>query len=106
MPTRRKVVLGLAATAVAASVRAGSGGHTIVIENMRFDPPQLTVRPGERVTWVNKDLFPHTATATAKAFDSGEIPPNASWTFVPRTKGELPYTCKLHPTMNGALSVR
>ena len=40
--------------------------HVVVIEQMRFDPPALTVQPGDRVVWVNKDLFPHTASADRK----------------------------------------
>lgn len=108
MLTRRAVLLGIAATVQAAGAGAGSGGssHTVIIENMRFDPPHLTVKRGDRVTWVNKDLFPHTATADSKAFDSGEIASLASWTFLARANGELSYVCRLHPTMKGSLTVR
>lgn len=107
MPTRRDSLLGIAATALAASARAGSGGssHTVVIENMRFDPSLLTVKRGDKVTWVNKDLFPHTATAAdKKTFDSGEIPAAGSWSFVVRAAGQFEYICKLHPTMKGTLT--
>jgi len=36
-----------------------------------------TVKQGETVTWINKDPFPHTATAPG-VFDSRDIPPNRS----------------------------
>ena len=58
---------------------------------MQFSPAQLTVRPGEPIVWVNKDPFPHTVTATGKAFDSGSIAANASWKYVPLRAGEYAY---------------
>jgi plastocyanin len=52
--------------------------HTVVIENMQYNPPELRVHRGERIVWVNKDLFPHTVTAASHAFDSGSIAAGAS----------------------------
>ena len=38
--------------------------HTVIIENMQYNPAQASgVHRGERIVWVNKDLFPHTVTA-------------------------------------------
>jgi plastocyanin len=91
---------------LAVHARAEPLTHRIVIEQMRFNPPTLTVKRGDRVQWVNKDLFPHTATSTAKAFDSGSIAPNASWSFVAGRPGSYPYLCTFHPTMHGTLNVR
>jgi plastocyanin len=80
--------------------------HTVVIENMQFNPAELQVHPGERIVWVNKDLFPHTATAAAHAFDSGSIAANSSWTYVAGKAGEYPYGCTFHPTMKGTIKVQ
>jgi len=80
--------------------------HTVVIENMQFTPATLSVAQGERVVWVNKDLFPHTATADDKTFDSKEIAASASWTYVAVKPGEYPYGCTLHPTMKAKLIIR
>jgi len=98
-------VVWLAAAAPAAETASASKSHVVVIENMRFEPQTLTVKSGERVTWTNKDLFPHTATAEGKAFDSKAIEPNASWTFVAAKPGTYSYVCALHPTMKGRLMV-
>ena len=100
----------LAALAVCGPALPALGGdpkaaHVVTIENMRFEPATLTVKKGERVTWVNKDLFPHTATAEAREFDSGAISANGSWTFQTRTRGTFGYRCVLHPTMTGSLVV-
>lgn len=81
--------------------------HTVTIESMRFSPATLTVRPGDTVRWVNKDMFAHTATA-AGVFDSGEIAPGQSWARTwPATPGagEVPYLCTYHPPMTGVIRV-
>lgn len=85
-----------------------SPSHTLIvtIEGMQYNPQELTVRRGDRVVWVNKDLFPHTVTAATKAFDSGSIAPNASWSYVTRKPGEYSYSCTFHPTMKGKLTVQ
>ena len=80
--------------------------HTVVIENMQYNPPELRVHRGERIVWVNKDLFPHTVTAAAHAFDSGSIAAGASWTYVAGKAGEYAYGCTFHPTMKGILKVQ
>lgn len=92
--------------ALVCSADTAAGTHLVVIEQMRFDPPALTVQHGDRVVWVNKDLFPHTASATSKAFDSRSIAPNASWSYVASRPGSYPYRCNFHPTMRGTLTVR
>jgi plastocyanin len=54
----------------------------------------------------NKDLFPHTASANSKAFDSRSIAPDAAWTYVAGQPGTYPYHCDLHPAMAGILTVQ
>jgi Plastocyanin len=80
--------------------------HTVSIESMQFGPDELSVRRGDRVVWVNKDLFPHTVTEDGKAFDSGDIPVGKSWTYVAAAPGRYTYTCTYHPTMKGTLIVQ
>jgi len=103
--------------AVAGLLMAGTAASTsnvastvqsrmVIIENLQFNPQSLTVKPGERITWINKDLFPHTATADSSAFDSRAIAPNASWTWVARNPGAYTYVCTFHPTMKGTVTVQ
>jgi plastocyanin len=91
--------------ASATSTTSAPKSYVITIENMQFNPPQITVHRGDRVVWVNKDFFAHTATADAKAFDSLAIAPNASWTYVAHRVGDYSYKCTFHPTMRGMLTV-
>jgi plastocyanin len=100
------VALSLSGAAAADTAKgAAAATHTVVIENMQFNPPQLTVHASDRIVWVNKDLFPHTVTADAKAFDSGSIAVNGSWRYVARKKGSFAYSCTFHPTMKGKITV-
>jgi plastocyanin len=80
--------------------------HTVKIANMQFDPQTLHVHRGDRIDWVNDDPFPHTASATAGAFNSKDIAANASWSYVAAKPGEYAYACTYHPTMKGKVIVQ
>ena len=71
----------------------------VVIENMTYTPASLALRPGDRVTWTNRDLVPHTTTARDGRFDSKAIAAGASYTWVASGKGPLAYACAYHPAM-------
>lgn len=77
--------------------------HTVTIDGVQFSPAELLVHPGDRIVWVNKDPFPHTATAANKMFDSGSIAANASWSYTVTKKGDIDYSCTFHPTMKGKI---
>lgn len=79
--------------------------HQVVIEAVRFDPQDLTVKVGDTLVWINHDPFPHTVTAVGKQFDSREIAVGQSWKYTAKKAGVFPYACTLHPTMLGTLRV-
>ena len=80
--------------------------YTVTIEGMQFRPAVLVIARGDRITWVNSDLVPHTATARSGAFGSGSIAPGASWSLIARKVGTFAYSCSYHPTMKGRITVR
>jgi plastocyanin len=98
------------AAAIALAIAAAACGrapvaHTVTIEGMKYQPESLTIHVGDSVTWVNRDLFPHTATAKG-SFDSSEIPSNASWTYTPTKRASVTYDCTFHPMMKGRLTIQ
>lgn len=111
--TRRLFVAGLALLAGSASSGAVSesrkpAAHTVVIEAMQFKPATLTVRPGDSVTWVNKDIVAHTATTPAGAkvpFDSQLIAVGREWKRTFTKAGTYDYICTYHPTMKAVIEV-
>lgn len=92
--------------AVAAEERTAPRRHTVTIEGNAFRPDDLTVDRGDTIVWVNRDFYPHTATASDGSFDSGTIPADESWELTIEAPGELRYVCTLHPTMKALLRVR
>lgn len=90
--------------AVACAAPARSATVVVAIDGMKFAPASATVRRGDTVVWVNRDVVPHTVTAVG-VVDSRAIAPGASWAYVATTPGRLEYACTLHPMMKAALVV-
>ncbi|MDZ5458579.1 cupredoxin domain-containing protein [Azohydromonas lata] len=109
MAERRRpgpAAVALAALGAAWPALAPAAQHTVRIEDMRFSPAALAVHPGDRVTWVNHDLVPHTVTGGGGPLDSGLVAAGASWTAtVAAPAGTLRYRCTLHPAMTATLTV-
>ena len=80
--------------------------HTITIEGMRFQPEELSVKAGDTVVWLNKDVVPHTATARPGGFDSATIDAGQSWKVSLAAPGVFDYVCSFHPTMTARLRVQ
>ena len=73
---------------------------------MKFVPARLEVAAGERITWTNRDIVPHSVTAPGAGIESGDLAQGKSWTYVARRKVEIDYICRLHPVMRGTLVVK
>lgn len=80
--------------------------HTVALRGMKNVPATLVVRAGDTVVWKNEDVVPHTATDRGKAFDSGNIEPGGSWSYMADRKGTFSYYCAYHPNTRGRLVVR
>ena len=89
-----------------ASVAAAPNANEIVIQDFSFQPATLTVRVGTKVTWVNRDDDPHTATATDKRFNSKTLDTGDQFSFEFKEPGTYNYYCALHPKMTGQVIVK
>jgi len=78
--------------------------HTVVIDKMKFGAMPAGLRVGDRIVWVNKDMFRHTATAKDKSFDV-DLQPGASGTTVVSKPGAISVICRYHPAMRAMLKV-
>jgi plastocyanin len=104
----KPMLLAAAALSVAAvplSADAAPKTYTIVIAKMQFGPAPAGLRKGDRILWVNRDIFKHSATARDGSFDV-DLPPGAHATIVVRQAGRIPFYCKYHPGMTGVLNVQ
>jgi plastocyanin len=114
MTLRRTRLLGASALALALTAAAlsacGAGpaaaaDHTVEIRGLEFIPASIDVNPGDTITWINKDVMPHTATSDNGAWDSGNIAAGAEYTLSVESDFAGGYTCTYHPTMTGEISV-
>ena len=78
--------------------------HVVVIDKMKFGAMPAGVRAGDRITWVNRDMFKHTATARDGGFDV-DLPAGAKATVVVRKAGAISVICRYHPGMKAVLRV-
>jgi plastocyanin len=86
---------------------AKTADATVNIDNFTFTPPELTVAPGTKVTWTNRDDIPHTVTEAAekRSFKSNALDTGETFSHVFATKGTYHYFCSLHPHMQGTVVV-
>jgi amicyanin len=77
--------------------------NTVLIENYKYEPAEITIQAGESVTWINKDAVRHTA--TGDGFDSGLFGKDKSFTQVFDEAGTFAYICTPHPYMKGTVIV-
>jgi plastocyanin len=82
--------------------------NEVVIDNFAYQPAKLVVKVGTKVTWVNRDDVPHTATSSTKprAFDSGTLDTDGRFSHVFPTPGDYEYFCAVHPHMTGRIIVQ
>ena len=99
-------VLVCCAASVAAQRARKPVTHTVTIDGSSFKPATLTIKAGDTVMWVNKDIVSHTATSRAgKGFESGALATGKSWKHTFKAKGDFPYDCRFHPIMKATLRV-
>jgi plastocyanin len=80
---------------------------TVLIQNFRFKPANITIKRGTKVRWINKDMDPHTATANnGRSFDSGRLGKGQSYTHTFKSAGKKGYFCEIHPFMRGSVLVK
>jgi len=108
------LVMVLAPALASASGGGGCGravtdrdGTRVGINNFCFGPTILRVRPGEMVTWVNKDAVPHTVLGANGAWGRYDAVRRNGGRVAFRfaSSGVYPYVCTYHPGMIGAVVV-
>ena len=81
--------------------------RTVVIQNFRFKPANITVKRGTKGRWINKDSTAHTATANnSRSFDSGLLRKGQRYTHTFKSAGKKRYHCEPHPHMRGTVVVK
>jgi len=80
--------------------------NRIEIKDFAFNPQTLTVKSGEKVTWINRDDEPHTVVSVEKQFKkSTALDTDQEFTIMAGAPGTYTYFCSVHPKMTGTIVV-
>ena len=104
MLSRRSFALAALLLPGAIAVPAHAATIQVVMENMEVSPAELSVKAGDTIEWINKDVVAHTATARNGDFDV-MMPPKKTVTSVVKKAGRIDYYCRFHPNMKAVLVV-
>ncbi len=95
---------------------AGSGGGSgaqVGMQNIQFDPKDLTVKAGETITFTNDESIPHDVHKTSgpgedfSSGDSGGMQEGDTFELTLDEPGKYEYVCEVHaPGMAGSITVK
>ena len=78
----------------------------VSIANFAFTPAEITIAPGESVTWINDDGAPHGLKYRDGTKGTDLLLPGASFSRRFDRSGTYDYQCSVHPYMTGRVIVR
>jgi plastocyanin len=85
---------------------SNAGQNKIEIKDFAFNPQTITVKSGEKITWINRDEEPHTIVSVEKQFKkSSALDTDQEFTVVAGAPGTYSYYCSVHPKMTGTIIV-
>ena len=84
----------------------GAEDVTVHIRNFAFEPHDVTIKQGHTVFWINEDTTPHTVRIIG-VMDSPYISKDGGpfWHTFTEEPGRYDYTCAIHGTMAGTVTV-
>lgn len=103
-------ITGFSVMAVAGEMKdtgsSGVGQNKIEIKDFAFNPQTITVKSGEKITWINRDDEPHTVVSVEKQFKkSTALDTDQQFTITAGAPGTYTYFCSVHPKMTGTIVV-
>jgi plastocyanin len=96
---------GAATTAASGGGAPAAGPGAVTIKDFSFDPGDLTVAKGTKVTWTNDDSPTHRIKSGDGSFDSEDLKNGATFEHTFDTAGTFDYICGIHPSMKGKITV-
>src|SRR5436190_8109483 len=108
MPPAARLALAAAVAMLLAAFPAGAlaAGAAVTIAGKAFGPGDVTVNPGDSVTWSWSE-GPHNVHVVdgPATFDSGVKDAGGTYTHVLTAPGTYRYQCDVHPSMRGVITV-
>lgn len=96
--------------APATAAEAPAEGATVTIDKMKYQQPEITIKAGETVTWINAEAMPHNVAFKAGAVDDDKVEgamlkKDQSFTIRFNEAGIYDYHCTPHPFMKAKVIV-
>ena len=103
--------LNLAISALAGEMKdvdaTGTKQNKIEIKDFAFNPQTITVKSGDKITWINRDEEPHTVVSVGKKFQrSSGLDTDQEFSIIADAPGTYEYFCSVHPKMTGTIVVK
>jgi len=108
LPTAVALLLLSAAYAGGAMhAHAAAAGDVVSVDiaKFAFAPKDITVAPGTKIVWTNRDETPHTVARADKSFVSKGLDTDDRFEQTFSREGDFAYVCSVHPFMTGVVHV-
>jgi len=97
------VLTGIVSIVAPLMLIADAASHNVSIADFSFTPGDLTIAPGDTVTWTNTASTTHTVVGSG--WGSGALSLGSTYTHQFNASGDFPYHCSIHPSMTGTVHV-
>jgi plastocyanin len=91
-------------TGASSGASTSAGGATIDEQNFAFVPSTLTVKVGDTVTFTNSDSAAHNVKIDGQELGSQNQGESKTWKAT--KAGSFPFSCVVHPSMTGEITVQ
>src|ERR1700744_2595618 len=98
-----RLCLCVAALALGAAAPAQARTIKVTMQGADFFPQKIKAKIGDTIIWINKDIFPHTATVD-DGFDVF-IDGMGTESLVLDKAGNFEFYCRFHPNMRGMIHI-
>jgi plastocyanin len=101
--------IGLASAVIALNVWpwncASAETIQITMDKLTFSPAEITVKVGDTIEWINRDILAHTATARSGEWNV-KIAAKKTERLIVSKAGAVDYYCTYHPNMTGRILIK
>src|SRR5690554_3499511 len=78
--------------------------HVVEIKNLSFVPKSIKAARGDKIVWINKDMFPHNIVDSGSQVTLSEtLAKDDKFSYI--VDKDMNYKCGFHPSMTGTINV-
>ena len=86
---------------------AATGNNVqVAIKDFKFVPADMTIKVGDTVVWTNEDSAAHTVESSDGTLKSDELSKGDTYKFTFTKAGKFDYSCGIHHSMHGSVTVQ